>query len=148
MGVTSLAANLKSMNHLITGYSNNTKTFMNSANAFNCLYALYDGSDVFTTEGKTKCTLNFNGFKMDLTGKDQIMATLRENAKANPVIPAIFQTKSKYMIMTGATTLGTFNPASAGIAQTVPDDFQDSGDYLGVVLNASICVVLGLYDVA
>ena len=148
MGVTSLAANLKSMNHLITGYSNNTKTFMNSANAFNCLYALYDGSDVFTTEGKTKCTLNFNGFKMDLTGKDQIMATLRENAKANPVIPAIFQTKSKYMIMTGEKTLGTFNPATLGIAQTVPDDFQDSGDYLGVVLNASICVVLGLYDVA
>ncbi len=149
MGVTSLAANLKSMNGLITGYSYNTKTFMNSANAFNCLYALYDGSDVFTTEGKTKCTLNFNGFKMDLTGKDQIMATLRENAKANPVIPAIFQTKSKYMIMTGATTLGTFNPAApGGIAPTVPDDFQDSGDYLGVVLNASICVVLGLYDVA
>lgn len=147
MGVTSLAANLRAMNGLITGYSNNTKTFMNSSNAFNCLYALYDGSDVFTTEGKTKCTLNLNGFTMDLTGQDKIMATLRENAKANPVIPAIFQTKSKYMIMTGTTTLGTFNPAS-GIAQTVPDDFQDSGDYLGVVLNASICVVLGLYDVA
>lgn len=147
MGVTALASNLKAMNSLITGYSNNTKTFMNSSNAFNCLYALYDGSDVFTTEGKTKCTLNLNGFTMDLTGQDKIMATLRENAKAYPAIPAIFQTKSKYMIMTGDKTLGTFNPAS-GIAQTVPDDFQDSGDYLGVVLNASICVVLGLYDVA
>ena len=157
MGVSSKAASIAAMNDLILGYSGHTKTYIKKNNkgvdSFNCLYVLYDGTNLGLSEPTTKSTLNINGFAMDLTGHDATISNLRS------LSPLVLQLRNKteddtykntYIYASGVddkkrpmlTTWGSSNPTS------VPADFAGAEGCIGIITEKAMTIVLGLYDVA
>lgn len=157
MGVGAEAARIVALNNLILAYSGNTKTYIKkndkNVDVFNCLYVLYDGGNLESSDGTTKGTVDINGFAMDLTGNDLYLAGLRTQS------PLVFQLRSKvgdaytskYIYANGlmpdgqTPTLGTYGSSNKN---TVPQDFAGAEGHIGLVFNASMAIVLGLYDVA